>query len=83
MPKYRNPKIGALAPIRVVNEVLATGDGAHGVRTAAFNLPNDERIVQDDGIEARDAEERPGGEVFEDSGADRDARAVARGSEAI
>src|ERR1043166_9070922 len=45
-PKYRNPKLGALAPIRVVNEILATGDGAHGVRTAAFNLPNDERIVQ-------------------------------------
>jgi hypothetical protein len=44
--KYKNPKIGALAPIRVVNEVLATGDGAHGVRTAAFNLPNDERIVK-------------------------------------
>ncbi len=44
--KYRNPKLGALAPIRVVNEILATGDGAHGVRTAAFNLPNDERIVQ-------------------------------------
>ena len=44
--KYRNPKMGALAPIRVVNEVLATGDGAHGVRTAAFNLPNDERIVR-------------------------------------
>ena len=45
-PKYRNPKLGALAPIRVVNQILATGDGAHGVRTAAFNLPNDERIVQ-------------------------------------
>jgi len=45
-PKYRNPKLGELAPIRVVNQVLATGDGAHGVRTAAFNLPNDERIVQ-------------------------------------
>jgi hypothetical protein len=44
--KYRNPKLGGLAPIRVVNEVLATGDGAHGVRTAAFNLPNDERIVR-------------------------------------
>jgi len=42
----KNPKLGALAPIRVVNEVLATGDGAHGVRTAAFNLPNDERIVR-------------------------------------
>src|SRR6266404_1110370 len=45
-PKYRNPKLGGLAPIRVVNEILATGDGAHGVRTAAYNLPNDERVVQ-------------------------------------
>jgi hypothetical protein len=44
--KFRNPKLGGLAPIRVVNEVLATGDGAHGVRTAAYNLPNDERIVR-------------------------------------
>lgn len=48
-PKYRNPKLGALAPIRVVNEVLASGDGAHGVRTAAFNLPNDERVVHEKG----------------------------------
>ena len=47
--KYKNRKIGALAPIRVVNEVLATGDGAHGVRTAAFNLPNDERVVREYG----------------------------------
>src|SRR2546426_1051811 len=46
---YRNPKIGALAPIRVVNEILTSGDGAHGVRTAAFNLPNDERVVQEKG----------------------------------
>ncbi len=48
-PKYRNPKLGAAAPIRVVNEVYAAGDGAHGVRTAAFNLPNDERVVQEKG----------------------------------
>lgn len=48
-PKYRNPKLGAASPIRVVNEVLAAGDGAHGVRTAAFNLPNDERVVQQKG----------------------------------
>ncbi len=48
-PKFRNPKLGALAPIRVVNEVIATGDGAHGVRTAAFNLPNDERVVREYG----------------------------------
>ena len=46
---YRNPKLGAAAPIRVVDEALAAGDGAHGVRTAAFNLPNDERVVQEKG----------------------------------
>jgi hypothetical protein len=45
-PRYRNHKLGASAPIRVVNEVYASGDGAHGVRTAAFNLPNDERVIQ-------------------------------------
>jgi len=48
-PRYRNPKLGATAPIRVVNEVFASGDGAHGVRTAAFNLPNDERVVHEKG----------------------------------
>lgn len=47
--KYRNPKLGALSPIRVVNEVYAAGDGAHGVRTAAYNLPNDERVVAEKG----------------------------------
>jgi hypothetical protein len=44
-PKYRNPKLGSTTPIRVVNEVFASGDGAHGVKTAAYNLPNDERVV--------------------------------------
>jgi len=29
--------------------VFAAGDGAHGVRTAAFNLPNDERVVHEKG----------------------------------
>ncbi len=48
-PELRNPKLGALAPIRVVNEVFAAGDAAKGVRTAAFNLPNDERIVREMG----------------------------------
>jgi hypothetical protein len=47
--KYKNPKIGASAPIRVVNQVIATGDAAHGVRTAAYNLPNDERVVREKG----------------------------------
>ena len=48
-PKYRNPKIGALAPIVVVNEIYAAGDGNRAVQTAAFNLPNDERVVREKG----------------------------------
>jgi hypothetical protein len=48
-PAYRNPKLGSLAPIRVVNVVLAAGDGNRGVQTAAFNLPNDERVVREKG----------------------------------
>jgi hypothetical protein len=47
--RFRNPKIGAAAPIRVVNEIFSAGDGNHGVQTAAFNLPNDERVVQEKG----------------------------------
>ncbi len=48
-PNFRNPKLGGSAPIRVVNEIFAAGDGAHGVRTAAYNLPNDERVVREKG----------------------------------
>jgi len=44
--KYRNPKLGALAPIAVVNTVFSAGDGNRGVQTAAFNLPNDERVIR-------------------------------------
>lgn len=47
--QYRNPKLGALAPIRVVNEVFGAGDGNHGVQTAAYNLPNDDNVVQKKG----------------------------------
>ena len=45
----RNPKLGALAPIRVVNVVFTAGDANRGVQTAAFNLPNDERVVKEKG----------------------------------
>ena len=48
-PQYRNRKLGAQMPIRVVNQVLSAGDGNHGVQTAAYNLPNDERVVQQKG----------------------------------
>ncbi len=48
-PQYRNAQLGPGAPIRVVNEVIASADGAHGVQTAAYNLPNDERVVAQKG----------------------------------
>jgi hypothetical protein len=48
-PKFRNAKLGALSPIRVVNEVFASGDGQHGIMTAAYNLPNDDRVVAEKG----------------------------------
>jgi hypothetical protein len=48
-PRYRNPKLAALAPITVVNEIYAAGDGNRGVQTAAFNLPNDERVIREKG----------------------------------
>jgi hypothetical protein len=50
-PKLRNPKLGGggLAPIRVVNSLFCAGDASHGVQTAAFNLPNDERVAREMG----------------------------------
>ena len=48
-PEYRNPQLGTMAPIRVVNVVFTAGDANSGVQTAAFNLPNDERVVRDKG----------------------------------
>jgi uncharacterized protein YjbJ (UPF0337 family) len=47
--RYRNPKLGAASPIRVVNVVFSSGEGNNGVQTAAFNLPNDERVVEEKG----------------------------------
>jgi hypothetical protein len=48
-PAFRNPKLGAMAPIRVVDEVAIGGEARAGVQTAAFNLPNDERVVAEKG----------------------------------
>ncbi len=48
-PKYRNPHLGAMAPIRVIDEVAIGGEAKSGVQTAAFNLPNDDRIVREKG----------------------------------
>lgn len=47
--QYRNPKVGAIAPMVVVNEVFGAGDGNMGVQTAAYNLPNDERVIRQRG----------------------------------
>jgi len=47
--QYRNPKVGAMAPMVVVNQVYGAGDGNMGVQTAAYNLPNDERIISQRG----------------------------------
>jgi hypothetical protein len=48
-PKHRNPKLAPMAPIRVVNTVFSAGDANRGVQTAAFNLPNDERVIKEKG----------------------------------
>ncbi len=48
-PTYRNPKLGASSPIRVVDLVATGGEAKAGVQTAAFNLPNDERVIKEKG----------------------------------
>lgn len=48
-PKFRRAQLGGFSPIRVVNVVFAAGDGNHAVQTAAFNLPNDEKVVAEKG----------------------------------
>ena len=47
--KYRNPKLAALSPILVVDVIYAAGDGNRCVQTAAYNLPNDERVIREKG----------------------------------
>jgi hypothetical protein len=48
-PKYRNPKLGESSPIRVVDLITTGGECKAGVQTAAFNLPNDEKVVTEKG----------------------------------
>jgi hypothetical protein len=48
-PHYRNVPIGPVTPIRIVDEVFASGDADHGVLSAAYNLPNDETVLQERG----------------------------------
>ncbi|MDX1582132.1 MAG: peptidase [Thermoanaerobaculia bacterium] len=42
--EHKNPNRGAESPIKVVQEIFTAGDTRAGVQTAAFNLPNDERV---------------------------------------
>lgn len=42
--EYKNLDRGSESPIRVVQQIFAAGDARKGVTTAAFNLPNDERV---------------------------------------
>ena len=48
-PKYRTPKLGAFAPLRVVDLIIGSGDGNRGVQTTAYNLPNDDRVISEKG----------------------------------
>jgi Peptidase family M49. len=44
--EYKNLNRGNQSPIRVVQEIFTSGNAREGVQTAAFNLPNDERVRQ-------------------------------------
>jgi len=46
---YRNPKLGESSPIRVVDLIVTGGEARAGVQTAAFNLPNDEKVTAEKG----------------------------------
>ena len=42
--EHKNLKRGTDSPIKVVQEIFTAGDARRGIATAAFNLPNDERV---------------------------------------
>ncbi len=42
--KYKSSRIGTLSPLIVINEIYTGGEARPGVQTAAFTLPNDERV---------------------------------------
>ncbi|HET9441024.1 MAG TPA: hypothetical protein VFO52_12680 [Longimicrobiales bacterium] len=44
--QYKNVNRGFESPIRVVDVVYSAGDARRGVQTIAFNLPNDERVIE-------------------------------------
>lgn len=48
-PQYRNPQLGSSSPIRVVDVIIVGGESRAGVQTAAYNLPNDEKVIAEKG----------------------------------
>jgi len=47
--EHKNLDRGTDSPIKVVQVIFTAGDARHGVQTAAFNLPNDERVRESKG----------------------------------
>lgn len=48
--EHKNPKRGGQSALRVVQEIYTAGDARRGVQTAAFNLPNDEKVRESKGF---------------------------------
>ena len=44
--RYKSVDRAFESPIRVVDVVYSAGDGRRGVQTIAFNLPNDEKVIE-------------------------------------
>lgn len=47
---HKNYTRGSESSIRVVQEIFTSGDARRGVQTAAFNLPNDEKVRTEKGF---------------------------------
>jgi hypothetical protein len=47
--QYKNVNRSFESPIRVVDVVYSAGDARRGVQTIAFNLPNDEKVIEEKG----------------------------------
>jgi hypothetical protein len=71
--KWRNPKLGALSPIRVVNEVFASGDAATTASRPPPSTSPTTSASRREGLQAHHAQERPGGEVRDGPAAHRQA----------
>ena len=67
--------------IVVVNEIFAAGDANRGVQTAAFNLPNDERVTREKGAKRVMLKNVQDAKFAKTLVPDLESRAVAGGSE--